>query len=182
LCCWNLPWFAIRVKSRFERAVSNALRYKGFEEFFPTFWSRRRWSDRIKVLQLPLFPGYVFCRFDSENRSRILAIPGVVLIVGLGKTPLPVNPVEIEAIRLAVNSGQQVQPWRRLGMGRKVRIAQGPLCGVEGVLQRFKGSSHLILGIELLQRRVAVEVHESWVVPSEPVLPIVNGPEIFQVQ
>lgn len=145
------------------------------------FWSRRRWSDRIKFLQVPLFPGYLFCRFALEDRSPILTIPGVVLVVGLGKTPVPVNPVEIEAIRLAVNSGRNVKPWNHFCVGRKVRIAEGPLCGVEGVLQRFKGGCHLVLGIELLQRRVAVEVHESWVVPCEPMIPAVNGSEVLQL-
>jgi transcription termination/antitermination protein NusG len=144
------------------------------------FWSRRRWSDRIKFLQVPLFPGYLFCRFAPEDRPPILTIPGVLLVVGLGKTPVPVNPVEIEAIRLAVNSGRSVKPWNHFCVGRKVRIAEGPLCGVEGVLQRFKGGCHLVLGIDLLQRRVAVEVHESWVVPCEPMIPAVNGSEILE--
>ena len=144
------------------------------------FWARRRWSDRIKVLQVPLFPGYLFCRFEPENRPPILTIPGVVLVVGLGKIPVAVNPVEIEAIRLAVNSGRDVKPWNHFCVGRKVRIAEGPLCGVEGVLQRFKGGCHLVLGIELLQRRVAVEVHESWVVPCEPMIPAGARSEIYQ--
>jgi transcription antitermination factor NusG len=144
------------------------------------FWSRRRWSDRIKVLQVPLFPGYLFCRFAQENRSPILAIPGVVLVVGLGKTPIPVKPAEIEAIRLAVNFGRNVQPWNNLCVGRRVRIAEGPLCGVEGILERSKSGSRLVLGIQLLQRRVAVEVHESWVVPCEPMIPVVNSSELLQ--
>lgn len=181
LGCLNLPWFAIRVKSRFERAVSSALRYRGFEEFLPMFSSRRQWSDRIKFLQVPLFPGYLFCRFAPEDRSPILTIPGVVLVVGVGKIPVAVNPVEIEAIRLAVNSGRDVKPWNHFCVGRKVRIAEGPLCGVEGVLQRFKGGCHLVLGIELLRRWVAVEVHESWVVPCEPMIPSVNASEMLQV-
>jgi len=145
------------------------------------FWSRRRWSDRTKFLQVPLFSGYLFCRFAPEDRSAILAIPGVVLVVGLGKTPVPVNPGEIEAIRVAVNSGRDVKPWNHFCVGRKVRIADGPLCGIEGVLQRFKGGCHLVLGIELLQRRVAVEVHESWVVPCEPMIPTLNGSEHLQL-
>ena len=134
------------------------------------YWSRRRWSDRIKVLQLPLFAGYLFSRFDPTHRARILEIPGVVLIVGLGRTPLPVDTHEIEAIRLVVNSGQPVAPWSRLEIGHPVRIERGPLCGLQGVLLRFKGASHLILSVQLLQRGVAVEIDESWVVPSKPAL------------
>jgi transcription termination/antitermination protein NusG len=167
----NLSWFAIRVKSRCERAVSEALRNKGYDEFLPLYWSRRRWSDRVKVMQLPLFSGYMFCRFDLSDRVPILTTPGVVLIVGRGRTPLPIESKEVDAIRLALNSGHQVVPWPRLEVGRSVRIEEGSLRGLEGVVLRFKGATHLILGVQLLQRAVAVEVPENWVLPSESTLP-----------
>ena len=73
---------------------------------------------------------------------------------------------QVENIRLAVRSGQGLEPWPRLEVGNKVRIEVGPLCGVEGTLLRHKGTSHLILGVTLMQRAVAVEVNETWVVPS----------------
>jgi len=158
-------WFAIRVKSRCEWAVSDALRQKGFEEFLPLYWSRRRWSDRVKMLQLPLFSGYLFSRFSLADRVPILSTPGVVLIVGSGRTPLPIDNDEVEAIRKAVESGQKVVPWPHLEIGRRVRIEEGSLRGLEGVLLRFKGTHQLILGVQLLQRAVAVEVPENWVIP-----------------
>jgi transcription termination/antitermination protein NusG len=161
-------WFAIRVKSRCEWAVSDALRQKGFEEFLPLYWSRRRWSDRVKMLQLPLFSGYLFSRFSLADRVPILSTPGVVLIVGSGRTPLPIENDEVEAIRKAVESGQKVVPWPHLEIGRRVRIEEGSLRGLEGVLLRFKGTHQLILGVQLLQRAVAVEVPENWVVPCSP--------------
>lgn len=173
----KLPWFAIKVKSRFEKVVSNSLRHKGYEEFLPMYWSRRRWSDRIKTVQLPLFSGYLFCRFRPADRLSILSTPGVVLVVGQGKLPLPVEADELEAIRVAVNSSQYVLPWRRLEVGRRVRIEQGALRGVEGVLLRIKGAQHLILGVQLLQRSIAVEVAENWVVPCDPAVSSVNAPD-----
>ena len=160
-------WFAIRVKSRCERSVSEALRQKGYDEFLPLYSSRRKWSDRVKVLQMPLFSGYLFCRFPLAERVPILTTPGVVLIVGRGKTPLPVETSELEAIRTALASGQQVVPWPRIEVGRTVRIEEGSLRGLQGVVLRFKGANHLILGVELLQRAVAVEVPENWVTPSD---------------
>ena len=160
----ELPWFAIRVKSRCEWTVAESLRQKGYEEFLPLYWSRRRWSDRVKLLQMPLFSGYLFCRFSLAERVPILSTPGVVLIVGSGKTPLPIDSNEVEAIRTAVNSGQKLVPWPHLEIGRRVRIEEGSLRGLEGTLLRFKGASHLILGVQLLQRAVAVEVPETWVV------------------
>jgi transcription antitermination factor NusG len=157
-------------------AVSKALRSRGFEEFLPMFAARRQWSDRVRVLQLPLFPGYLFCRFGPGDRAGVLAIPGVVLLVGTGKTPLPIDPSEIESIRLAVASGLRVQPWNRLQIGNTVRIERGPLSGVQGVLLRFKGGNHLILSVQLLQRGVAVELDESWVVASKPILQLPRIP------
>lgn len=169
------PWFAVRVKSRCEKMVSELLRQKGYEEFLPLYCSRRRWSDRIKVVELPLFAGYLFCRFDPTGRAAILATPGVFLIVGQGRTPVAIESTEVEGIRLALGSGQPVRPWPHLAVGQTVRIEMGALRGVEGTLLRFKGSNHLILGIQLLQRSVAVEVDESWVISSKLASSPANG-------
>lgn len=173
----ELPWFAIRVKSQCEKMVSDSLRYKGYEEFLPLYWSRRNWSDRVKVLQLPLFAGYLFARFDLADRNAILTTPGVSLIVGQGRMPLSVEPTEIENIRQAMSCGQTVQPWRGLAVGDRIHIENGPLRGIEGVLLRCKGASHLILGVQLLQRSVAVEMDESWVVPVKAKHPYLSSLE-----
>src|SRR5215469_11320307 len=82
-------WYAVRTRSRFEATTSASFRDKGFTAFLPTYVSRRQWSDRIKELRLPLFPGYVFCRFDASDQYRVLNSPGVVHIVGAGDTPIP---------------------------------------------------------------------------------------------
>ncbi len=164
----EFSWFAIQVRSRCEKAVSQALRSRGYEEFLPLYWSRRHWSDRVKVIQLPLFTGYLFCRFDPTYRLPVLTTPGVVLIVGLGRMPLAVDPGEVEAIRRAVNSGLRVEPWPYLEVGHTIRIEQGSLRGLEGVLLRFKSSHRLIVGVQLLRRSVAVEIAETWVVPAKP--------------
>lgn len=165
------------MKSKCEKMVSDQLRGKGYEEFLPMCWSRRLWSDRVKVIQMPLFTGYLFCRFDPENRFAILTTPGVCTIVGRGRTPLPVDANQVESIRLAVRSGQGVEPWPRLEVGNKVRIEVGPLSGVEGTLLRHKGTTHLILGVTLMQRAVAVEIDETWVMPSPN---IYNAPKSTQ--
>ena len=99
------PWFALRVKSRSEKIVSTIVRYKGFEEFLPLYQSRRRWSDRFKSVELPLFPGYVFCRVDPEHRLPLLTIPGVLDFVRIGRVPAPIDTAEIAAIQTAIGSG-----------------------------------------------------------------------------
>lgn len=122
-----LPWYAVRVKSRFEFVTSAALRDRGFEEFLPSYRSRRGWSDRVKHLDTPLFPGYVLCRFDAEHLYRVLNSPGVVHVVSAGKRALPLDPSEVEVIKAICRSGVRTQPWPFLQVGRHVMIERGPL-------------------------------------------------------
>lgn len=161
----NQSWYALRVRSRFENTVARHLHGRDHECFLPLYKCRRRWSDRIREIELPLFPGYVFCNFDPLNRLPILSIPGVVNIVGVGRVPLPVNEAEIAAIQTAVKSGLPTQPWPYLQIGQRVRIEYGPLSEVEGILLGFRGRQRLVLSVTLLQRSVAVQVDESWVRP-----------------
>ncbi len=159
------PCFALQVRSRYEKIVVAHLDGKGYESFLPLYKSRRRWSDRFMEIEQPLFPGYVFCRFDPLNRFPILVTPGVILIVGLGKTPVPVQETEIAAIQAAVKSGLPSQRWPFLQIGQRVRIENGPLCGLDGILLDFKGRHRLVLSVTLLQRSVAVEIEHASVTP-----------------
>ena len=174
MSAFSHEWYAIRVKSRCEKMVSDQLEQKGYEQFLPMYWSRRLWSDRVKVLQLPLFAGYLFCRFDIEKRLAILRTPGVVNIVGKGRVAVPVDPQQLEDVRLAVTSGQNVKPWTSLEVGQRVRVELGPLRGVVGTLVRYKNESQLILRVDLMQRAMAVEVAENWVVPCDQSAPVVR--------
>ena len=162
----NLSWYAVRIQSRLGSVASATLRGKGYEEFLPLYRSRRRWSDRIKELDLPLFPGYLFCRFDVSDRLMpILTTPGVIGIVGAGKTPVPIGDEEIEAIRARLRSGLVVQPWPFLRVGSKVYIEGGPLAGVEGIISNTDKVYRLVVSVSLLQRSVAVEIDREWARP-----------------
>jgi transcription antitermination factor NusG len=154
----RLPWFALQVRTRHELGVARHIRSIGYEEFLPLYTCRKRWSDRVKEVESPLFPGYLFCRFDPQNRLPILKIPGVIQIVGNSRQPIPVDESEINAIQSLVTSGIPNQPWPFLEVGERVHIEAGPLRGLEGVLVEFRGSRRLILSVTLLQRSVAVEM------------------------
>lgn len=167
------PWYALRVRARYEKSVETLLRGKGYDPLLPLYSCRRRWSDRFKQMELPLFPGYLFCRFDVQNRLPVLKTPGVILVVGIAKTPIPVDDAEIAAIQTIVRSGVQSEPWPFLHIGAKVRIEHGPLCGLEGVLSGFKGRQRLVVSVTLLRRAVAVDIDGAWVsqVHSSAVVP-----------
>lgn len=158
-------WYALSVKHQHERRAEIALGWKGFEALAPTYRARRTWSDRSKNLDLPLFSGYVFCRFDFAERIPVLDTPGIARIVGFGNGPAPVADEEIAAIKMVVASRLPVRPWPHLKPGDRVRIEDGPLRGVEGTLLREKDSLRLVLGVELLQRSIAVELEPESVVP-----------------
>ncbi len=153
--------------------ASATLRGKGFEEFLPLYRSRRRWSDRVKELDLPLFPGYLFCRFDVQDRLLpILTTPGVISIVGAGKTPVAVSAEEIAAVQAIVRSGLPAQPWPCLAVGSTVFIERGPLAGIEGIALNVDKAYRLVVSVPLLQRAVAVEIERDWVRPVSPPLPV----------
>ncbi len=138
---------------------------RGMESFLPLYRSRRRWSDRTRVMDLPLFPGYVFCRFHPELLLPVVTTPGVVQVVGAGKHPCPIADAEIAAIQRMLCSGNEVEPWPYLQAGQKVRILDGPLFGIEGILVEVKNRRRLVVSVHLLQRSVAVEVDRDCIGP-----------------
>lgn len=160
------PWYALRVRSRREKTVAQILRERGYTQFLPEYTGTRRWSDRLKKVLTPLFPGYLFCRFDFNQRLPIVSTPGVARIVGLGKLPLPVDESEIRSLQTAVESGLLLQPWPFLKVGERVTIQEGPLRNVEGIVLRMNDRERLVLSITLLQRSVAILLDRSWVRPS----------------
>src|SRR3954471_2902143 len=123
------PWYALQVRARYEKTVAEMLHGKGYSPFLPLYKCTRRWSHRLKTLEWPLFPGYLFCRFDARNRLPILTTPAVIQVLGVSGTPIPINESEINAIQRIVTSGLKSEPWPLLEIGTQVRIEYGALCG-----------------------------------------------------
>ena len=176
----SIRWFALRVKSRTEKVVAMMARNKGFDEFLPVYRSRHHWSDRTKSVEMPLFPGYVFCKLNPQRRLPLLTIPGVLHFVGLGKVPVPIEETEITAIRMAIESGLSTEPWPFLEIGQRVRLEAGPLAGLEGVLVEARKQQRLVVSVTLLRRAVAVGIERHWVRPLDasgcPAMPQVRYP------
>lgn len=165
----KLAWYALQVRSRKENYVASQVLGYGFECLLPTYKSIRQWSDRKKELEQPLFPGYLFCRFDFQDRRPLITTPGVLQIVGSGRVAIPVSDEEISALRLAVASGLPNQPWPYLEVGQRVRVNYGTLAGLEGILVNVKGNHRVVLSVALLQRSVAMEVEAAWLSPVKTV-------------
>jgi transcription antitermination factor NusG len=159
----SLPWFALQVRARQEASVADQLTGQGYERFLPFYKLRKRWSDRIKEFDAPLFPGYLFCRFNPHNRLPILKTPGVIQIVSFNNIPAAVDEAEILSIQRLASSGIEHQPCAFLTIGDRVRINAGPLLGLEGILSSIKGNHRLVLSVSLLQRSVAVEIDSAFI-------------------
>lgn len=157
------PWFAILARTGREANATLVLKNLGYECYMPISKSIRRWSDRVKESEVPLFPGYFFCRMNPHNRLPVLTTPGVMQIVGVGKTPIAIEEEEIAAIQRAGKSGIPITPWPYIEVGHVARIQEGPLKGLTGIVVKIKAGAKLVLSVSLLRRSVAVEIDGGWV-------------------
>jgi transcription antitermination factor NusG len=156
-------WFAITVKAQYEKVFADALSGRGFEVFLPYYVAQRRWSDRIKKVQVPLFSGYVFGRFDWDCRNQVCTIPGYRSVVSFGGKAAAVDPHELDVIRRVVQSDGLFEPHPFLRTGQTVRVTRGPLTGVEGILTKISDSCEVVVSVSILQRSVAVKLDTSMI-------------------
>lgn len=158
----TFPWFAVRVKLRWEKDALNSLRHKGFEALLPLYVRESQWCDRRKKLELPLFPGYIFVRFDPRRPLHVLTTPAVLSIVSFGRQLATVDSGELEAIQTVMRADVPREPWNYPNAGDVARITAGPLRGLTGVVASSDGKERLILSVTLLQRALAVEIRPQW--------------------
>ena len=154
-------WYAVQTRARNEKVISERLQEQGLTTFLPLVTEVRRWSDRKKKVELPLFSCYVFVKLvatNNDERMRVYRTNGVFRIVSMRGEAIPIPDEQIEALRAVVT--QQV-PWTEhpfLKIGQRVRIRGGSLEGLEGVLLSRNGDRTLIISVDAIQRSLAVRV------------------------
>src|SRR6266550_1591603 len=159
-------WYSVYTRPRHEKHVLKELNEKHIEAFLPTYKVRRRWSDRYKIVEEPLFKNYLFVNVDYDRRYYDTLRPyGAVSFVSFDGTPATIPAAEIEAIRRLVTCELPYSPHPYLKVGRKVRVKFGPLAGCEGILIRKKSISRLVLSVNLLQQAVSAEIDADCVEP-----------------
>jgi transcription antitermination factor NusG len=158
-------WFALRVKPHSERSLLAALRSHGVETMLPLYPDLRQWSDRIKTIDRPLFPGYLFCRLHSSTPLKLVTLPGAIGFVHFGAGPAPIPATEIQALLRILDSGRRLRPLSLLHEGQRVRVVSGPLAGLDGRVLRIKDDHCLVVSIDILQRSVAVTLDGDAVMP-----------------
>jgi transcription antitermination factor NusG len=144
-------------------AVARLLVEREYEPFVPLQPAQPR--SRRGGEPTPLFPGYIFCRIDLSNRTvPVVSTPGVIRLIGVGPTPIPIPEEEMDSLKRILASGLPSESVY-LEIGQRVRITRGPLAGTEGVLCRMRDKHRLMVAVTLLNRAVSVEIDASWTMP-----------------
>lgn len=164
-------WFAAYTCANHEKRVAGQLPDRAIPCYLPLYETVRRWKDRKKRIERPLFPGYVFVQMCLRDRLRILQLPSVVRLVGFGQGPVVVPEEDIATIRLCLEKKWRMEPYPFLKTGQRVRVSHGALEGAEGIVVRKKGMFRLVLSVGLIMRSVAVEIDSSDVEPIQPTRP-----------
>ena len=151
-------WFAVYTCSNHEKKIASCFGDREIEFFLPLYAARHRWKNRCAVnLELPLFPNYIFVRIERRQRVRVLEVPGVLSLIGVGRVPAPLPDFEIEALRSGLGQ-RRIEPHPFLVIGERVRIRRGPMAGMEGILLRRKNDFRVVIALDVIMKCVAVEV------------------------
>jgi transcription antitermination factor NusG len=172
------PWFAVSTIPRHEKRVSELMGQHDIETFFPVYRAERQWKKRAPViLDLPLFPTYIFARIGHPQKSRVLNTPGVISIVGNGKEPLPIPGGEIETLRAGLRE-RPAEPHLHLAIGDRVRIKSGPLAGLDGILVFKRNRFRMVLAINLIMQSISVEIDLEELAPLDSPVDVTQTKEV----
>jgi transcription antitermination factor NusG len=156
----RLSWYAVQTRSNFEKRVAGDVSAKGMESYLPVVNERRQWKDRKKDIEEPLFRGYLFVRFSGSAAEQldVLKVAGAARVLGLAGRPEAIPDREVEALRIAVNSGLPLARQALPHEGDRVYVRSGPLKGASGILVTAKNTRRLVVSIHLLSQSVAAEL------------------------
>ena len=159
-------WYALYLRSRYEKVADSELLEKGIESFLPMIEEIRIWSDRKKRIQMPLFRGYLFVHSDLHDRERILQTDGVVHLVGIRGKASPIPDEQIAWIKIVVGHPKRVKRESTLAAGERVRVVAGPFSGSEGVIAKVRGNARLVINLEAIAQAISVDVDPGFVEPT----------------
>jgi transcription antitermination factor NusG len=159
-----IPWVILQTKAGRERRVEYLLTHKGYECFLPTYQRKRQLSNRVVDVELPLFPTYVFCRFNPSAVGKAVSTPGVTRIVKFGGLPVEVAAEEIKAFQQITRSRILCEPCAYTPNGTLVQVETGPLAGARGIYCQDEDRRRLVISVTLLQQSVVVQLDENTII------------------
>lgn len=158
-------WHALYTRPRAEKRVCEQLQQKQIDAFLPLYRAERRWKNGRAIVELPLFPGYVFVNLVMEERVRVLRTMGAVRFVGFGAGPALLPESDIVALQNAIQHKLHVEPIPYIRVGQSVLVARGPLSGLQGILIRKKQDFRVVISLHMLLRSVVIDVDAGDVEP-----------------
>jgi transcription antitermination factor NusG len=151
-------WYALYLRSRYEKKVFEDLGKKEIETFLPLIEEVHIWSDRKKKVIEPLFRGYIFVKTDLRDKETILMTNGVVRFVGINNRPSCISESQIDWLRQIVNKSTNVQREKYIEVGERVRIIAGTLIGIEGIVNKVHGISRVVVSIAAIEQSISIQV------------------------
>ncbi|MBU78298.1 MAG: UpxY family transcription antiterminator [Candidatus Marinimicrobia bacterium] len=155
-------WIAVRSKPRAEKVALDQLEKKGIQAYLPLVRQKRKWSDRLKWVELPLFPGYLFAKVALKNSIFVLETYGVSTVIKFGGEVAVVQESVVKSIRLALEGGYELEPTEYFIKGDKVEVIAGPMKGMKGIVSNIKGKEKLVIKIDALQQAIAVHIETKY--------------------
>ena len=159
----NKQWIVVRSKPRSEKVAYKEMINKNIEAYLPLLKERRKWSDRKKWVEFPLFSSYLFARIDIKDSIFVLQTQGVNTIIKFGEKIAIVQDDVIKAMRLAIEGGYQLEPTEYFVEGSLVEVIAGPMKGVSGIVARLKGQSRLIIKIDAIQQALSIQIESKFI-------------------
>ena len=151
-------WIVVRSKPRSEKIAYAQLKEKGIEAFLPLLKERRKWSDRKKWVEFPLFSSYLFAKIEIKNSIFVLQTNGVSSLVKFGEVIAIVQDEVVHAIKLAIDGGYQLTPAEYFIAGNAVEVIEGPMRGVKGIVAQLKGKDRLVIKIDAIQQALSIDI------------------------
>ena len=158
----NKKWIAVYTKPRHEKTVENELLKKGFEVYLPILKERRKWSDRKKWVEFPLFRSYIFVRTEIKNSLFVLQTMGVVKVVKFGGEVAVIQNDSIQAIKLMIEGGYMPEAIDYFLKGETVEVKNGPLKGLIGEVTRVDNSDRLLVRVDAIQHSISVQIDRGY--------------------
>jgi len=173
-------WYAIYTRSRYEKKVSMELEERGLEHFLPLVPQLRYWKDRKKIVNMPIFPGYVFVNINISEKIRVLRANGVVRFIEFNGSPSPIPDAQIEDVRQLLKYPDRVETASYFNCGDPVEITAGPFSGIRGKIIHSRGKQRLLVGIEIIHQAISVEIDSAWLKHSKPSSDSLERPSLYR--
>jgi len=135
-------WLAVYTRPRWEKKVNKLLEEKGIERYCPLNKIKRKWSDRVKVIEEPLFKSYVFVKVNDDDRTEVRMTPGIINFVYWESKPAVIKEKEINAIKRFLNEYESVEVHpMNIKVNQRVKITSGLLMDQEGMVLEIKNKA-----------------------------------------